>query len=933
MQRLLLKPRELSLDEHRDLIENAIIQYKTNRGIGTAKKELSAEKKKQIDTVHSLMRSAETSTELTTKIFAFCATLGSTRSFDGGLSGMIKKACTQAVEHGQVVNEQEQSKKEEAAKRSIRSLLVRRERIGYDLGLMSDSKRLPGKIYLAVSDVGLRYELIDLEGILKSHTIQWSSLPSDFPRSLPTEQDKDRYVSAILSYSSTQGHSYDHLKFWRDNYLSDTQKYMASVRFDLKYLGFVAVLLGPNYSGFTHQVACENSEKFVDNVVLNTKAEMLKIAYYFYTQCSNRQRIEDVLRKQKLSIEQKYQKEMSSITKGFDLACDFIGQAKLKVESKSKEGEILKSLCDKGFSIATEDCSAKIASLEKEKNIELEALNALENESKKVLSENQILDAAVITACIEGEEKPSLLMQYNLCLMTPGLRRKPDKQKLYVEAAGKGSLQYTVIAPDNSQKTGIITTDDLNELKDQAKEPLDLKLLNPLLPRILEITSKRGHTFATLSPKAHELFSKYEELARGSKSETPLRKVPANFLNDFVINTLENMYEDNLSKKEKHDAYVKLHGADEIVTKAISDQWKRPVYSEDESYLRNINERMYNACHFYVSHTFKRFAREFVDENIDLECKDLESKAYAVRQEYLRLKATIDQNEALIQTHDHQNHMDDVFKRYSDISQQVIRDNAEFKEKNAKHTDLINRIDNSQIGKVSPLLISDEKGENLVDFAVQQYITATTQAEKENIFKLLELLLSRGALVSSPSELCKDEKRDFVSVKVSIRIILYSMRMLLSTNSSVSHVWSLIKLSLENTPVGSELQVLLKNILIKYCDDSLKSISRWNPPAVDEMQRIDKIYEVMSAVHYAYVNCDDTDLLNKMILLKDESLDNNNQRSLREAVRDIERKVERNQLFCFYTPVTTPFHLGIFRRSRELPNSIPENENKRSLQP
>lgn len=82
---------------------------------------------------------------------------------------------------------------------------------GYDyaFGLMSDTARDPRKIYLKYTNEGLQYEVIGLDGSLKTNTIRWNKLLSiDFPKD-PADiiQSKDKFLSTILNYTSKAGHT------------------------------------------------------------------------------------------------------------------------------------------------------------------------------------------------------------------------------------------------------------------------------------------------------------------------------------------------------------------------------------------------------------------------------------------------------------------------------------------------------------------------------------------------------------------------------------------------------------------------------------------------------------------------------------------------------------------------------------------------------
>jgi hypothetical protein len=79
---------------------------------------------------------------------------------------------------------------------------------------------------------------------------------------------------------------------------------------------------------------------------------------------------------------------------------------------------------------------------------------------------------------------------YDLCLMSDRLELKKDK--LYIEKKGD-SLKYTVIDPTGKKVSGEITKDEFKQI---PRGPLSIDKLKPLLPKILAITSKRGHTLS-----------------------------------------------------------------------------------------------------------------------------------------------------------------------------------------------------------------------------------------------------------------------------------------------------------------------------------------------------------------------------------------------------------------------------------------------------
>jgi hypothetical protein len=91
--------------------------------------------------------------------------------------------------------------------------------LGYDLGLMSDTSRHSGIIYLKDTTKNttkvLQYEVIGLDGKLKNNTIPWNelgdTLPTDFPRNLPDiitqSKYKSKFLQALLDDTSRVGHT------------------------------------------------------------------------------------------------------------------------------------------------------------------------------------------------------------------------------------------------------------------------------------------------------------------------------------------------------------------------------------------------------------------------------------------------------------------------------------------------------------------------------------------------------------------------------------------------------------------------------------------------------------------------------------------------------------------------------------------------------
>lgn len=78
----------------------------------------------------------------------------------------------------------------------------------YELGVMSDKDRKPKFIYLECTDLGLKYEVIGLDDKLKKNTINWESLPKNFPRKLPLiMRSNGECLTAILNETSLAQHT------------------------------------------------------------------------------------------------------------------------------------------------------------------------------------------------------------------------------------------------------------------------------------------------------------------------------------------------------------------------------------------------------------------------------------------------------------------------------------------------------------------------------------------------------------------------------------------------------------------------------------------------------------------------------------------------------------------------------------------------------
>lgn len=95
----------------------------------------------------------------------------------------------------------------------------------------------------------------------------------------------------------------------------------------------------------------------------------------------------------------------------------------------------------------------------------------------------------------------ALSIGYDLCLMSDNIINIKENT-LYVKPGKEpGSIEYTVILPTNEKVTNIITTKQLPALEEAMKnESKLLENLKKLLPDILGITSKKGHTFLKSVP-------------------------------------------------------------------------------------------------------------------------------------------------------------------------------------------------------------------------------------------------------------------------------------------------------------------------------------------------------------------------------------------------------------------------------------------------
>lgn len=146
----------------------------------------------------------------------------------------------------------------------------------------------------------------------------------------------------------------------------------------------------------------------------------------------------------------------------------------------------------------------------------------LENHDKLLSESKRILEVETIGKQLSNsiEEREPLeqltrllnelnqyLRGYDLALMSDGIQI--NKNRLYVRMEGDG-LHYTVMAPNNEVKEDVIP---LKELKEnlgendhrQLTENFTLQNLQPYLSKILQITSKRGHTHLRLGLQLSEV--------------------------------------------------------------------------------------------------------------------------------------------------------------------------------------------------------------------------------------------------------------------------------------------------------------------------------------------------------------------------------------------------------------------------------------------
>ena len=78
----------------------------------------------------------------------------------------------------------------------------------YDIGLISDHKREPGKIYLNFTETELQYEVIGLDKEPKKGTIPLDKLPKYFPMNIDKIiQSKKKYLPMILDHTAAQEHT------------------------------------------------------------------------------------------------------------------------------------------------------------------------------------------------------------------------------------------------------------------------------------------------------------------------------------------------------------------------------------------------------------------------------------------------------------------------------------------------------------------------------------------------------------------------------------------------------------------------------------------------------------------------------------------------------------------------------------------------------
>lgn len=78
----------------------------------------------------------------------------------------------------------------------------------YELCLMSEDKRLAGKIYLNETSLGLQYEVIGLDGKLKNNVIAWNELPCDFPKkAVDIVSSQEKFLKILLHHTASEGHT------------------------------------------------------------------------------------------------------------------------------------------------------------------------------------------------------------------------------------------------------------------------------------------------------------------------------------------------------------------------------------------------------------------------------------------------------------------------------------------------------------------------------------------------------------------------------------------------------------------------------------------------------------------------------------------------------------------------------------------------------
>lgn len=81
-------------------------------------------------------------------------------------------------------------------------------RNGYSLCLISEASREPNKLYLQETTAGLKYEVLGTDNLLKTNTIPWDQLPSNFPKNAATIiEQKDQHLSVLLNHTCKAGHT------------------------------------------------------------------------------------------------------------------------------------------------------------------------------------------------------------------------------------------------------------------------------------------------------------------------------------------------------------------------------------------------------------------------------------------------------------------------------------------------------------------------------------------------------------------------------------------------------------------------------------------------------------------------------------------------------------------------------------------------------